>query len=1219
MKKLVSVCLLLPFAVFSEDWPTWRADPGRSAATTETLPSELHLQWVRDFGPQSPAWSEPRLSFDDRYHPIVVGTMMFVASSREDCLTALDVATGQVAWRFFSNGPIRFAPAHREGKLYFGSDDGCFYVIEAKTGRLIRKFEPISNRKVVGNARLSSVWPIRGGAVVEGNAAYFSAGVWPFEGASLCRLPIGPKVTGPLERVALKLKDFTPQGYLSTNGGKVFVPGGRAKVESFDGTTLKPSSVGNKDVRGRNDWHVAVSGDWLLSGGSVHDVKARRTYALNAPRAVVSGGKIYFAKNGVVRAYDLVHQKVQTKKDRRGKPYEVSVPKELWFLQVGKPPKKGEPVHPLEGIDRGIVMGIKAGNRLYGRGPDSVFSIDLPKVKGEQPKLGQTLKVQGSPAAMLAAAGRLFVVTREGSIACFAGKKTNPKLHGRPNAPLARGNVWSAKAKRLVSESKVTDDAYCLVLGVGSGRLVEALAEESRMRIIAVDGDSDKVASLRKRIHAAGLYGSRVVVHRGDPLAFGLPPYFASVVTSEDVGSSGFGRTSDFVKTIFDCLRPYGGTAFLPLGGSKDGMFRKAVDEAKLSRAVVGQADQWITLKRAGALEGAADWTHEYSNPSNTLASLDKLVKAPLGLLWYGGPAGDAELFYDRHEWAPSAIIIDGRMFIQGPGKLTAVDVYTGRVIWQNEIPIGKTKGRRGNFTATGYHLLATSDSVYLVYPKTCLRIDPATGKTISEFLLEGKNEEWGRVRVTGEFLVASIWTDKKIVESGKNLGDKIEIKGKAPREIRVLDRKTGKLVWSKNAEKSFQFVGIGSSKVFCFDGYLAELYTDMKRKGVIPKAAKEKRLKAYDVRTGEELWSNTADIPLTWLSYSEPNDTLIASNKSNIMAYKGDDGAKLWEKRAEGVGFKGHPESLWDKVIVWRDRIIDQRGPGQAYDLKTGEPIKRKHPVTGAEIPWEFTKIGHHCNYAIASEHLLTFRAATAGYHDLTTGGTMALPGFRSGCRNSLIPANGILNAPNFANGCICSFSIYTSLAMVHMPDADKWTYSTFGKHTGRIRKVGVNFNAPGDRMAPNGTLWVDYPGAGRPSPQVSVSLQPAKPSGYQVHSRQVQAKEGEHAWVAASGISGVSSIKLKIGQPKDDPSLYSVNLHFAEPENRKPGERVFDVLLQGKIVAEALDLAKESGGRLRPLIKRLDHVKVADSILIELKPVKGKTVIAGVEVLAE
>ncbi|MGE4550441.1 MAG: malectin domain-containing carbohydrate-binding protein, partial [Opitutales bacterium] len=359
--------------------------------------------------------------------------------------------------------------------------------------------------------------------------------------------------------------------------------------------------------------------------------------------------------------------------------------------------------------------------------------------------------------------------------------------------------------------------------------------------------------------------------------------------------------------------------------------------------------------------------------------------------------------------------------------------------------------------------------------------------------------------------------------------------------------------------------------------------------------------------------------IPLTWLSYSERNDALIASNKSNIMAYKGVDGGKLWEKRAEGVGFKGHPESLWDKVIIWRDWIIDQRGPGQAYEIKTGEPVKRRHPITEKEIPWEFTKIGHHCNYAIASEHLLTIRAKNPGYHDLNTGGTMSLPGFRSGCRNSLIPANGILNAPNFANGCICSFSIYTSLAMVHMPDAEQWTYNTFGKHAGRVRKVGVNFNAPGDRMAPNGTLWVDYPAVGGPSPQVSLSVQPAKPPGYRVHSSQVQAESSEHAWVAASGMIGVSSIKLRIGKPGDPPARYAVHLHFAEPEDHQPGERVFDVLLQGKVVAKALDLAKESGGRLKPLVKRLEGIVVTDSILIELNPVKGETTIAGIEILAE
>jgi hypothetical protein len=97
------------------------------------------------------------------------------------------------------------------------------------------------------------------------------------------------------------------------------------------------------------------------------------------------------------------------------------------------------------------------------------------------------------------------------------------------------------------------------------------------------------------------------------------------------------------------------------------------------------------------------------------------------------------------------------------------------------------------------------------------------------------------------------------------------------------------------------------------------------------------------------------------------------------------------------------------------------------------------------------------------------------------------------------------------------------------------------------------------------------------------------------------------------------VSSIKLKVGKPEGGPSFYAVNLHFADPEVHQPGERVFDIYLQGEIAAKSLDLAKESPGRLNPLVKRLQHVKVTDSILIELKPVKGETVIAGIEIIEE
>jgi PAS domain S-box-containing protein len=41
-------------------------------------------------------------------------------------------------------------------------------------------------------------------------------------------------------------------------------------------------------------------------------------------------------------------------------------------------------------------------------------------------------------------------------------------------------------------------------------------------------------------------------------------------------------------------------------------------------------------------------------------------------------------------------------------------------------------------------------------------------------------------------------------------------------------------------------------------------------------------------------------------------------------------------------------------------------------------------------------------------------------------------------------------------------------------------------------IRTVGINFGAPGDRMADNGTLWLEYPRVGGPSPDIPVSINP-------------------------------------------------------------------------------------------------------------------------------
>ena len=107
----VMVGILLAMNAAAADWPQFRYDAGRTAATSHQLPSELHLQWVRELALPAPAFpGNVRLEFDASYEPVVLGQTMFVPSMITESVTALDTTTGQQRWRFFAEGPVRFAP-----------------------------------------------------------------------------------------------------------------------------------------------------------------------------------------------------------------------------------------------------------------------------------------------------------------------------------------------------------------------------------------------------------------------------------------------------------------------------------------------------------------------------------------------------------------------------------------------------------------------------------------------------------------------------------------------------------------------------------------------------------------------------------------------------------------------------------------------------------------------------------------------------------------------------------------------------------------------------------------------------------------------------------------------------------------------------------------------------------------------------------------------------
>src|SRR5262245_31012600 len=166
-----------------DDWPTWRKDAARSGKTSAALPDPLQLLWSRSLPPLKPAFRNPRLQFDRGYEPVVTGKTLYFGSSLNDRVTALETETGREKWTFFAEGPVRFAPVAWRDRLFVASDDGRLYCLEAASGRPRWTFQAVpSGRKALGNGRLISVWPIRGGPVVADDRVYFAAGVWPFEG-----------------------------------------------------------------------------------------------------------------------------------------------------------------------------------------------------------------------------------------------------------------------------------------------------------------------------------------------------------------------------------------------------------------------------------------------------------------------------------------------------------------------------------------------------------------------------------------------------------------------------------------------------------------------------------------------------------------------------------------------------------------------------------------------------------------------------------------------------------------------------------------------------------------------------------------------------------------------------------------------------------------------------------------------------------------------------
>jgi glucose dehydrogenase len=265
----------------------YRGDSRRGGVATEDLKFPLSEVWQhRPAHAPSPAWPElpakqdvfrrvsslgPTTTYDRAFHIAIAEGMIYYGSSTDDTVYCLDASHAKVRWSFTTEGPVRLAPTVAGTRVYVGSDDGCVYCLQAADGRLIWKYRGgPADRRLPGNGRLISLWPVRCGVVVDSGIVYFCAGLFPEQGNYLCA------VDAEDGKELWKRKiEIASQGYLLASPSYLFVPTGRTAPQVFDrhtGKAMGPLPGGGANSLAGGCFTVLVDDMVLYSAGETSGI-----------------------------------------------------------------------------------------------------------------------------------------------------------------------------------------------------------------------------------------------------------------------------------------------------------------------------------------------------------------------------------------------------------------------------------------------------------------------------------------------------------------------------------------------------------------------------------------------------------------------------------------------------------------------------------------------------------------------------------------------------------------------------------------------------------------------------------------------------------------------------------------------------------------------------------------------------------------------------------
>ena len=1284
--RLVLLSFPLIIQIAAADWPMYLHDAARSGFTEEKLKLPLARDWVHvSVSAPDNAWAPPiprvvegnleidRLDFDHAFQVVADEQAAYFGSSASDLVHCLDLRTGKERWRFHTAGPVRLAPSLHDGKVYFGSDDGHVYCLKATDGSVVwQRLLGFNERKILGNGRLISRWPVRTAVLIMDGIAYCGAGVFPHEGILLTALDAATgKVIWRNDTLGEKDSNrsrLTPQGYLLANEKYLYVPSGRDLPAGFnraDGSLRFHSSASWRGSGIVGGTYGVLVDDQLITG-------ANQNVAFNAEtgrsgegwfdgrRMVVRGQISYLARDKSVVAIDRAKYAAGSRKmlelQRRHDGREKDDPKYLWSVarsrlreEQGRRKLQQKPalieqlkqdikrhyetIRALEKEEAEYEKTYKAEATLWEvksaaysslvATPDMIFAGGKNVVIGIDSKTGKKnweSAVDGHAAGMAISNGRLLVTTDTGRIYCFKTGSGSQPLPASHRNQLAAAGDKVRDAVEDILEVAPAKRGYAAVIGLESGDLLSELALRTNLKIIAIDENAERVDRIRRRLADTGYYGKRIHVLAG--AIDQLPNYFANLVVSErQLGGKPFPAWAEDVARM---VRPLGGKVVL--AGKDSVAWLKG-----LNLGEVGNHGRFASVTR-GALPGAGKWTHQYGTSGNTSFSDETRLTAPLSVLWYGDP-GPTQMI-NRHAQGAPPVSMDGRIFIIGENVLLAYDAYNGTKLWEAPYE-GKSRYKTRSIPG---NLVVNGTGVFLATEKECIRFDPVTGKRLNVYELPKKLAKslssWSYLGINQGVLVGSV-TDSLLPASSRY-----------SRALFAYGTESGELLWSYEGDKIAQMtIALGDWRVFLVDSRMtaAQLEQSLKRdseklKGLTGEARMQAEAKLKDadrrlavsleLETGKQLWSNVLDLT-DCTGISRGHGELMMMYQNGMLVFAGASGnGHYWDQFVSGefkdrkiqvVGAESG-EPIWSKEANYRIRPLIKGdtivAEPWAYDLYTGKQKTRKHPTTGEESAWQFIRPGHHCGHVSATDNLLFFRSGSTAYYDLKQDtGVSHFSAMRTGCTINMIPANGLVHIPEASAGCVCLFAIQSTVTMEPVTEDRAWSIFTTPGPVLPVSRLHVNLGAPGDRRDANGNLWLAYPRprSGSRTRPLDLPLE-LEVEGFRAKTWQRLAETHKIAstatpWVSSSGYAGATRFGIPVIGREDTPGVYDVRLHFAELENVAEGGRRFDIVVQEQTVVRDFDIRKAAGGTFATVVKEISDVHIFDWLELGMKPKDAET----------